>query len=264
MTVAGAIDPTLPTAPSGGDAASERAQARRETRRLLLRKPGFVIGVAGRRDPRVLCRVRRVRRAVRPIQRLQQGPPAAQPGALLRDGPARPRRLLAGRRRGPRRVRRRPTGCAHRRGRGHPAGPDHGLLRRPHRRSPEPHRRGVPGPAGHPRRAADAGRPGLVDDRRHRGRRHPVHADRGAHGAVSGPDRAPTRLRDVGQAAGRVRPVHHAPRDLPEHPGPDRGRTDGATRATRSSRSRRCRSWASGSSRRRPTGACRSPRSTPT
>ena len=44
MTVAGAIDPTLPTAPSGGDAASERARARRETRRLLLRKPGFVIG----------------------------------------------------------------------------------------------------------------------------------------------------------------------------------------------------------------------------
>jgi peptide/nickel transport system permease protein len=46
MTVAGAVDPTLPNVPGGSaDAASERAKARRETRRLLLRKPGFVIGV---------------------------------------------------------------------------------------------------------------------------------------------------------------------------------------------------------------------------
>jgi peptide/nickel transport system permease protein len=44
MAVAGAVDPTRPSVPSGADTASERAKARRETRRLLLRKPGFVIG----------------------------------------------------------------------------------------------------------------------------------------------------------------------------------------------------------------------------
>ena len=45
MTLAGAVDPALPNLPGGSaDAASERAKARRETRRLLLRKPGFVIG----------------------------------------------------------------------------------------------------------------------------------------------------------------------------------------------------------------------------
>ena len=38
-------------------------------------------------------------------------------------------------------------------------GPDHGLLPGPDGRRPEPARRGVPGAAGHPRRAADAGRP---------------------------------------------------------------------------------------------------------
>ncbi len=45
MTIAGTVDPTTP-APSGPGvgAASERAQARRETRRLLLRRPGFIIG----------------------------------------------------------------------------------------------------------------------------------------------------------------------------------------------------------------------------
>ena len=45
MAVAGAIDPTGPTAPAAGDAAAERAKARSETRRLLLRKPSFIIGV---------------------------------------------------------------------------------------------------------------------------------------------------------------------------------------------------------------------------
>jgi peptide/nickel transport system permease protein len=45
MAVAGAIDPTGPITPGAGDAAAERAKARRETRRLLLRKPSFIIGV---------------------------------------------------------------------------------------------------------------------------------------------------------------------------------------------------------------------------
>jgi peptide/nickel transport system permease protein len=45
MAVAGAIDPTGPTTPGAGDAAAERAKARSETRRQLLRKPSFIIGV---------------------------------------------------------------------------------------------------------------------------------------------------------------------------------------------------------------------------
>ena len=47
----------------------------------------------------------------------------------------------------------------------------------------------------------DARRPRVVDDRRHRGRRHPVHADRRPDGPVGGAHRAPARLRDGGQAA---------------------------------------------------------------
>jgi peptide/nickel transport system permease protein len=43
MTAA-TLDPTNPASP-GPAAASERAQARRETRRLLFRRPGFIIGV---------------------------------------------------------------------------------------------------------------------------------------------------------------------------------------------------------------------------
>ena len=43
MTAA-TLDPTNPSTP-GPAAASERAQARRETRRLLFRRPGFIIGV---------------------------------------------------------------------------------------------------------------------------------------------------------------------------------------------------------------------------
>jgi len=46
MTVTGAVDPT-PAPGSGGAAAAatERAKARSETRRLLFKKPGFIIGV---------------------------------------------------------------------------------------------------------------------------------------------------------------------------------------------------------------------------
>ncbi len=45
MVVAGAVDPTTPAGPAGPDAASERAQARKEFRRLLFRRPGFIIGL---------------------------------------------------------------------------------------------------------------------------------------------------------------------------------------------------------------------------
>jgi peptide/nickel transport system permease protein len=44
MAIAGAVDPTQPV-PGGASPASERAQARRETRRLLFRRPGFLIGL---------------------------------------------------------------------------------------------------------------------------------------------------------------------------------------------------------------------------
>ncbi len=42
MAIAGTVDPTLPGPPP--TASQERAQARREVRRLLFRRPGFVIG----------------------------------------------------------------------------------------------------------------------------------------------------------------------------------------------------------------------------
>ena len=42
MAIAGTMDPTTPPDPS---AAAERAQARKEIRRLLFRRPGFIIGV---------------------------------------------------------------------------------------------------------------------------------------------------------------------------------------------------------------------------
>ena len=44
MAIAGAVDPAQPV-PGGASPASERAQARRETRRLLFRRPGFLIGL---------------------------------------------------------------------------------------------------------------------------------------------------------------------------------------------------------------------------
>ena len=46
MAIAGTVDPTSPATPGGAGASSERAQARRETRRQLFRRPGFIIGVA--------------------------------------------------------------------------------------------------------------------------------------------------------------------------------------------------------------------------
>lgn len=45
MAIAGTVDPTTPAAPAGPGPASERAQARKEIRRLLFRRPGFVIGL---------------------------------------------------------------------------------------------------------------------------------------------------------------------------------------------------------------------------
>ena len=45
MAIAGTVDPTSPTTPGGAGVSSERAQARRETRRQLFRRPGFIIGV---------------------------------------------------------------------------------------------------------------------------------------------------------------------------------------------------------------------------
>ena len=105
--------------------------------------------------------------------------------------------------------------------------PDHGLLPGHRRRRPEPDRRGVPGAAGHPRRAADA--------RRARARRRsswscvvgilftPIVA-RTVRSAVLA-ERA-ARLRHGGQAARRVGAVHPVARDLPERPRADRRRDD--------------------------------------
>ena len=41
MVVAGAVDLTTPAGPAGPDGALERAQARKEFRRLLFRRPGL-------------------------------------------------------------------------------------------------------------------------------------------------------------------------------------------------------------------------------
>ena len=88
---------------------------------------------------------------------------------------------------------------------GHVPRPDHGLLPGPDRRRPEPPRRGVPGTAGHPRRAADAGRPRHVTARRGLRRRHPVHADRRADGPLGGAGReaSSTTSRRPSSAASR-------------------------------------------------------------
>ena len=136
--------------------------------------------------------------------------------------PARARRPVAGHGRIARRPHRRAAGGSARGHRGHVARPRHGLLPRPRRRRPQPDRRGLPRPAGHPRRAADAGRARVLAARRHLRRRDPVHADRGTDGPLGSAVGARARLRHGGQAARRDGTVHPVARDLPE-----RARADG-------------------------------------
>ncbi len=211
-------------------AASERAQARRETLRLLLPPPG--VHHRQRHHHRLdhLRRARPADHAVRPVQRLLGRPSAAEPGALVRHRPDRPRRPVAGHGRLARRADRRPAGGPARSDGRHVPRPDHGLLPGPDGRHPEPPRRGVPGAAGHPRRAADAGRPRHVTAGRRLRRRHPVHADRRADGPLGGPVGAGARLRHGRQAPRRDRVLHPVARDLPQRPRPDRRRDDGPLR----------------------------------
>ena len=130
MTIAGTVDPTNP-APGGASAVSERTQARRETRRLLLRRPGFVIGVIVV-TIWLLCAL--VGDKFVPYDPYNDfSIPGQQPPSLEhyfgtdRLGRDVFSRVVVGARdvlpRGP-------AGGAHRRLRGHDAGPDHGLLRR--------------------------------------------------------------------------------------------------------------------------------------
>ena len=133
-------------------------QARRETLALLLRRPAFIIGnmvIIGW----IICAVLGERdHPVRPVQRLRRGSPAAQRRAPDGHRPAGPRRAVAGHGRLARRPDRRAAGRAARRRRRDAPRSGHGLLPRRRRRRPQPDRRGIPGPAGHPRRPADARR----------------------------------------------------------------------------------------------------------
>ena len=194
-----------PPAPMAAPAASERAQARRETLRLLLRRPAFIIGniiIIGW----IICAVLGQRiTPYDPFNDFSAGhlPPSPEhwfgTDRIGRDVLSRVMVGLA------RRADRRPAGGPARGDRGHVPRPDHGLLPGPDRRRPEPPRRGVPRPAGHPRRAADAGRARHVAARRRLRRRDPVHADRRADGPLGGAVGAGARLRHGGQAPRRVR-----------------------------------------------------------
>ena len=176
--------------------------------RLLLRRPGFIVGAA---DPAVLDRVRRSaatasRRTTRsttsstPNQRAERRTPA-------RHRPARPRRALAGDGRRPRRAHR-GADRGHRSSvaLGHDARPDHGLL-------PGLGRRGAS--AASSRRCcrsrscsspcSSSSSLGASTPRRDRHGRRAVHPDRGPHRARGRARRGPARLRHVGPAARRVR-----------------------------------------------------------
>ena len=190
------VEPAPPIR-AGRPAPQPRSGRRRAARRsrLLLRRPG--VHHRQHRHHRLghHGHPRRADHAVRPVQRLLAGPPAAEPGAPVRHRPARPRRPVAGHGRVARRAHRRAArGAARGRRRDAPR-PDHGLLPRHGRRRPQPDRRGVPGPAGHPRRAADARRARVVAARRRVRRRDPVHADRRPDRALGRPVRAPAGLR---------------------------------------------------------------------
>ena len=122
------VEPTPPSRPMAAPAASERSQARRETLRLLLRRPAFIIGnivIIGW----IICAVLGERiTPYDPFNDFSAGPPAAQPGALDGHRPARPRRPVAGHGRIARRPHRRAAGRPARRRRRHVARPRHGLL----------------------------------------------------------------------------------------------------------------------------------------
>ena len=158
----GPLAPVTPVAPGAASPVSERAQARRETLRLLLRRPAFIVGSLVILFWVVDRHPRRGDHAVRPVQRLLGRPPATVAGAPVRHGPARAGRPVAGHGRIARRADRRAPGRAARRVGRHAPRADHGLLPRHRRRRPQPARRGVPGPAGHPGRAAHAGGPRLL------------------------------------------------------------------------------------------------------
>ena len=150
---------SISPSPVGPIEASERSKARRETLRLLFKRPAFIIGniiIFGW----IICAVLGTRiTPYDPFNDFSAGhlPPSPEhwfgTDRIGRDVLSRvmvgsrdvliiaPLAALLGRRR--RDVPR----------------PDHGLLPRPGGRRPEPHRRGVPGAARHPRGAADARRP---------------------------------------------------------------------------------------------------------
>ena len=141
---------------------------------------------------------------------------------------------------------------------GHRARAGDGLLPRAGRRRPEPDRRGVPGPAGDHRRPARARRARPVDDHGDHRHRPPLHADHRPHGALRGARRSAswTTVRPPGCAASGRR-TSCSSRSCRTSCSRSSSSSPCAS-ATRSSRSPRCRSSASASSRRRPTGACRS------